>query len=242
MILAAGVGLRLRPLTDQTPKALIEIAGTPILEIVIRRLIKAGVDGMVINLHHFPEKIKEFVVQKKNFGIKIQFSHEPELLDTGGGLKKTAKFFDDGEPFFLHNADVLSDIDLVKMCRFHAEKKALATLAVSHRESGRYLLFDREGLLVGRERTTEKRIEWAASPVDPVERLAFAGIHVISPAIFKNMTSEGAFSIIETYLKSAGQGKKVLAFNTNDCYWSDIGSAEKLQTARQHADQRGLRQ
>ena len=240
MILAAGIGSRLRPLTDGCPKAMIEVGGMPMLEIAIRRLKTAGVTDIVVNTFHLADQIAKFLKAKKNFKVRIELSQEKELLDTGGGLKKVAGFFDDRQPFFLHNADVLTDLDLGKMYRHHEKSKALATLAVSSRESGRYLLFDADGRLRGRETSADKKIEWAGAPAKEAERLAFNGIHVISPTIFPKMTGTGAFSITKTYLRLAGQGEKIHAYRMDEYYWQDIGSPEKLEKVRRYIKEQGL--
>src|SRR5208283_5777856 len=153
MILAAGLGTRLRPLTGDRPKALVEIDGRTLLELTLTRLSKFGIREVIINAHHFADRIFEYLNGRKNFGMKIEISREDVLLDTGGGLKKAAWFFlqdSQDEPFLLHNVDVLSNIDLGRMVRFHKEHEALATLAVQERKSSRYLLFDERGELCGR--------------------------------------------------------------------------------------------
>src|SRR6202043_2058103 len=151
MILAAGLGTRLRPLTDNRPKALVEIDGRTLLEITLSRLRKFGVSEVIINVHHFADMILEYLKTNDNFGMRIEVSREDVLLDTGGGLKKAAHFFVEGssrpdssseEPFIVHNVDVLSAIDLRRMVQFHTENQALATLAVQDRKTSRYLLFD----------------------------------------------------------------------------------------------------
>jgi NDP-sugar pyrophosphorylase family protein len=233
MILAAGVGSRLRPLTDDTPKALIEVGGAPMIERVVRRLKAAGVAEIVVNLFHLPDRIVEFLASRQNFGLRMAFTRETELLDTGGGLKNAAWFFDDGRPFFLHNVDVLSEIDLCGLLQCHQETQALATLAVQGRPSARRLLFDERGRLCGRE--TPEGVEWARAPVRGVERLAFTGIHVIDPAIFPKMNETGIFPITRTYLRLAGEGEKIVAYRADGAYWQDIGSPEKLERARQGA-------
>jgi NDP-sugar pyrophosphorylase family protein len=233
MILAAGVGSRLRPLTDEIPKALLDVGGAPMIERVIRRLQSAGVTELVVNLFHLGDRIVEFLASKGDFGLRIEFTREAELLNTGGGLKNAAWFFDDGRPFFLHNVDVLSDIDLEGLLGFHQEVGALATLAVQRRPSSRQLLFDRDGLLRGRE--SPEGVEWAKGPVSAVERLAFTGIHVIDPAIFPKMTETGVFPITRTYLRLAGEGERIVACRADGRYWQDIGSPEKLEAARKHA-------
>jgi NDP-sugar pyrophosphorylase family protein len=232
MILAAGVGSRLRPLTDTCPKALIDINGVPMLEIVLRRLINAGYTEVVINVFHLADMIVDFLRVRNNFGIHIEISRETELLDTGGGLKKVASFFNDGRPFLVHNVDVLSNIDLNKMQRFHVENGSLATLAVQDRITGRYFLFDEKGMLRGWESVKENRVEWTTAPLAGFQRLAFNGIHVISPEIFPKMREEGAFSIIPTYLRLAGEDEKILAFRVDDYYWRDLGRLEKLEEMR----------
>ncbi len=230
MILAAGVGSRLRPLTNEIPKALLDIGGTPMIEHVIRHLKSAGITELVVNLFHLGDRIVEFLASKDDFGLRIAFTRETDLLDTGGGLKNAAWFFDDGRPFFLHNVDVLSDIDLEGLFRFHHKVEALATLAVQSRPGSRQLLFDRNGQLCGRK--SPEGVEWAAGPRSDVEQLAFTGIHVIDPAIFPKMTETGAFPITRTYLRLAGEGERIVAYRADERYWQDIGSPEKLEAAR----------
>src|SRR5580658_9026793 len=152
MILAAGLGTRLRPLTNDRPKALVEIAGRTLLEIAVERLRQFGVREVIVNTHHFAAMIRDFLATQNNFGMRIEISHEEELLDTGGGLKKAAWFFleDPDEPFILHNVDVISSIDIARMKQFHVEQSALATLAVQQRATSRPLLFDERGQLRGR--------------------------------------------------------------------------------------------
>ena len=149
MILAAGLGTRLRPLTDDRPKALVEIAGRTLLEITLSRLRSFGIREVIINVHHFADMIVEYLKRNDNFGMRIEVSREEVLLDTGGGLKKAAHFFSRipsrrDEPFIVHNVDVISTIDLRRMVQFHTENQALATLAVKDRETSRYLLFDEQ--------------------------------------------------------------------------------------------------
>jgi len=232
MILAAGVGSRLRPLTDETPKALIDVGGVPMIERVIRCLTSAGVTEIVINLFHLADRIVEFLASKGHFGLRIEFTREAELLDTGGGLKNAAWFFEDGRPFFLHNVDVLSDIDLKGLLRFHQSAGGLATLAVQGRPSSRRLLFDQTGCLCGRE--SPEGVEWVKGPISHVERLGFTGIHVIEPAIFPKMTETRVFSINRTYLRLAGEGERIVAYRADGRYWQDVGSPEKLEQARKH--------
>ncbi|HVP56135.1 MAG TPA: nucleotidyltransferase family protein [Candidatus Eisenbacteria bacterium] len=233
MVLAAGLGTRLRPLTNDRPKALVEIGGHTLLEITLTRLRAVGVREVIVNVHHFAEMIAECLAAKQNFGMRIELSREEVLLDTGGGLKKAAWFFlEDGreEPFLLHNVDVISDIDLAQMVEFHRSQRALATLAVQQRTSSRYLLFDELGLLCGRRFEGEQRTE-LARPAEPLQALAFCGIHVISPRLLGMMSEEGAFSIIETYLRLAARENKVAAFRADKYYWRDLGTVGSLRLA-----------
>ena len=229
MILAAGVGSRLRPLTDTLPKALMEAGGKTMLEHVMQRLKQAGVTEILVNLHHLPDAIVNFLNTRGDLGLRLEFSLEPEILDTGGGLKKAAWFFGDGKPFFLHNVDVYSDLDLPGMYRAHDSGNRLATLSVRKRASDRILLFTPEGLLCGREVVSEGRREWAATPVPHAERLAFDGVHVISPALLPMLSEQGAFPILRAYLRLAGQGEIIAAFRSDKSYWKDIGRLDSLQ-------------
>ncbi|MGA3159899.1 MAG: nucleotidyltransferase family protein [Terracidiphilus sp.] len=233
MILAAGLGTRLRPLTDDRPKALVTLAGRTLLEIALARLRSFGVSEVIVNAHHHAEMIADYI-KAHDFGMRIELSLEENLLDTGGGLKKAAHFFSDngGEPFILHNVDVISAIDLGQMVSFHTRQAALATLAVQQRESSRQLLFDEVGRLCGRRivraaKAESPEIEWAR-PAAQVQPLAFAGIHVLSPLIFQKMEEQGAFSIIDAYLHLASRGEKIIAFRADEYYWRDLGRPENL--------------
>jgi mannose-1-phosphate guanylyltransferase len=235
MILAAGLGTRLRPLTDDRPKALVEIAGRTLLEITLARLQAFGVREVIVNVHHFADVIVEYLKAHENFDMKIEVSREDGLLDTGGGLKNVAWFFLENsrsdEPFILHNVDVISTIDLGRMMQFHKENHALATLAVQDRRTSRYLLFDERGQLCGR-RSADKSDELARSAAK-LEPFAFTGIHVISPRLLAKMTEQGVFSIIAPYLRLAGQGEKVLAFRADEYYWRDLGRPVDLKQAEE---------
>jgi NDP-sugar pyrophosphorylase family protein len=228
MILAAGLGTRLRPLTDDRPKALVDIAGRTPLELALTRLREFGIRDVIINTHHFADVIAKYLADHhKNFGMTIEISREDELLDTGGGLKKAAYFFLDSssadEPFILHNVDVISNIDLGRMVKFHTERQALATLAVQDRKTSRYLLFDKTSQLCGRKSGKDDTTELVrqAQHLNP---LAFNGIHVISPRFLSMMTEEGAFSIIATYLRLAASGETILGFRADEYHWRDLGT------------------
>jgi NDP-sugar pyrophosphorylase family protein len=232
MILAAGLGTRLRPLTDNKPKALVEVCGRTLLEITLSRLRSFGFQEVIINVHHFAEVVIAYLKAHDNFGMHIEISRENVLLDTGGGLEKAAWFFLEGpdEPFLLHNVDVLSDIDLARMLEAHRETGALATLAVQQRDSARQLLFDQDGKLCGR-RKRRGVDEEILRPSDALAPLAFCGIHIISPRLLRMFTEEGAFSIIDTYLRFAAARETIQAFRADECYWRDLGRPENITQA-----------
>jgi NDP-sugar pyrophosphorylase family protein len=233
MILAAGLGTRLHPLTDTRPKALVEIAGRTMLEITLLRLRAFDIREVIINVHHFADMIVDYLKAHDNFGMHIAISREEILLDTGGGLKNAAYFFLENsrgseEPFILHNVDVISSIELPLMVKFHTENRALATLAVQGRETFRYLLFDEHFELCGRRSARDQKNELVRTP-QAVEALAFSGIHVISPRLLGMMTEQGAFSIITSYLRLAALREKILAFRADAYYWRDLGTPENVQ-------------
>jgi NDP-sugar pyrophosphorylase family protein len=235
IVLAAGLGTRLRPLTDDGPKALVTVAGRTMLEITLSRLRSFGINEVIVNVHHFANSIIDYLETNGNFGMRIEISREEVLLDTGGGLKQAAWFFlEDGkrkdEPFLVHNVDVLSTIDLARMVRFHREHNALATLAVQQRDTSRPLLFNEQGQLCGRRPNRDAAVEWAL-PVQQVSSLAFCGIHVVSPRIFANISEEGAFPIIPAYLRLAAQGNAILAFRADNFYWRDLGRPADIAAA-----------
>jgi NDP-sugar pyrophosphorylase family protein len=240
MILAAGRGTRLRPLTDDRPKALVTVAGRTLLEITLARLRLFGVDEVIVNTHHYAGMIMDYLQANQNFGMRIEVSHEPVLLDTGGGLKNAASFFLTSdrsldEPFILHNVDVLSNIDLARMVRFHCEHNALATLAVQDRATSRYLLFDEQdrfrGRQDGRAADSVEIRNGEAQSASEWQALAFSGIHVLTPRIFAKIEEEGAFSIIDTYVGLAAQGETIVAFRTDESYWRDLGRPENIVQA-----------
>ena len=245
MVLAAGLGTRLRPLTDSRPKALMEVAGRTLLEITLTRLRESGVTEVIVNVHHFADMVVEYLKAKNNFGMRIEISREDDLLlDTGGGLKKAAWFFlentSKGEPFILHNVDVISNIDLTHMVQVHTQSEALATLAVQHRESSRQLLFDDAIQLCGRKAGRDQPPSMIR-PVQNFQEMAFAGIHVISPRLLPMIQEDGVFSIIDVYLRLAGQGEKIMAFPADGSYWRDLGRPEDLKQAADDLKQGTLR-
>jgi NDP-sugar pyrophosphorylase family protein len=229
MILAAGLGTRLRPLTDVRPKALVEVAGHTMLEIALARLRSFGISEVIVNTHHHGEMVRAYLEAHRYFAMSVEISQEETLLDTGGGLKKAAWFFLQGggrdEPFIVHNVDVISSIDFERMVRFHTEQKALATLAVQARPTSRPLLFDESGQFRGRA------APGALSKEPGMQALAFAGIHVISPHIFEKITEQGVFSIIDSYVRMAGESERIIAFRADEYYWRDLGRPENVSQA-----------
>jgi NDP-sugar pyrophosphorylase family protein len=233
MILAAGLGTRLRPLTDTIPKALVDIGGVTMLERVARRLVDAGATRLIVNVHHHADVLRRFIADHDLFGAEVVISDESDLLrDTGGALAYAAPFFRRDAPFLLHNVDVVSDIDLRSLYRAHCESGPLATLAVMNRDTSRYLLFDQSGLLCGygNERTGMEKI--VRPPAGATERLGFSGIHAVSPRIFELLTEQGIFSIIEVYLRLAAAGERIEAFRVDGARWTDIGKPEQLAAVR----------
>ncbi|MEI6682050.1 MAG: nucleotidyltransferase family protein [Bacteroidota bacterium] len=222
MILAAGLGTRLKPFTDLHPKALFEVEGKTLLEHSLLHLKHAGIHEVIINVHHFAVQIIDFLRQHENFGLKITISDETgELLETGGGVKKAAWFFTGNESAVIRNVDILSDLDLLAMELFHRESHALATLAVRDRQTSRYLLFDRSMQLCGWENITtgERKISRDAPLLSP---FAFSGIQVISPEIFSSVTEKGRFSLTGMYLRLAA-GQKILGYLDEGKIWKDVG-------------------
>ena len=229
MIFAAGLGTRLRPLTENKPKALVEVGGRPLLEIAIRRLKYFGVREVVVNIHHFGKQVVDFLEQHDYFDIDIAISDERRLLlDTGGGLQKAAPHFKDA-PFLVHNVDILSDINLPDLYRAHLASGALATLAVRDRPSSRHLLFDEAGQLAGwrHNRTGEERISRRVVAYQP---LAFSGLYVLSPRIFEFMPPGPVFSIIDVFLEAA-KNERLLAYRHDDSLWLDVGKIAALEEA-----------
>lgn len=234
MILAAGLGTRLRPLTNDRPKALVEVSGRTLLEITIERLRAFGVTALIVNVHHFADQVVDFLKARNNFGMRIEISCEDDLLlDTGGGLKKAAWFFlEDGspEPFLLHNVDVISTIDFAKMFDQHKRTAALATLAVQGRPSSRQLLFNEQGLLCGR-RKGEDPTDESVRRSSVLRPLAFSGIHVVSPRLLPLITENGVFSIIDSYLRLTAAGQAIKSFDANEYNWRDLGTPESIAQA-----------
>jgi len=233
MIFAAGLGTRLKPLTDHMPKALVPVAGKPMLEHVIGKLKASGFDEIVINVHHFAQQIIDFLKANNNFGIKIWISDETdELLDTGGGIKKAASYFD--KPFLVHNADILSNVDLKAMYDYHLTSDNDATLLVSPRKTVRYLLFDEQNHLQGwvNKDTLQTKPEGFVYQPEVQKEYAFGGIHIISPTLFNYMRDDwtGKFPIMDFYLKTCHEAR-IGGYVKEDLQLIDIGKPDTLAKA-----------
>lgn len=235
---AAGLGTRLRPFTLTNPKALVEVAGVPMLERVILKLKNEGFDDFIINLHHFGDKIEDFVKANDNFGVRIRFSDErQELLDTGGALWHARKMLsEDNAPFLIHNVDILSNADLQGLMNAHESQRNDATLLVSDRDSSRKLIFDLSSSLVGWH-NLEKDIykpEGLRPDASIDTEYAFSGIHVMSPdSIFKEMERHkcsGVFSVIDFYMASVGN-LRIKGERMEGLRMIDIGKPETLKLA-----------
>ena len=226
MILAAGFGTRLKPITDHTPKALVKIQGITLLEILIRKMIQAGIKEIIINAHYLADQLVEFIHSKNSFGIHIEFSIEDELLDTGGGLKHAQWFFKDNKPFLLHNVDILSDLDFLQFYNFHIKQDNLVSLACNERKANRVFLFNSENELCG-WRNHQTGNEIFSKSGSTVFELGFSGIHMINPALFNYFPKGDIFSLTPFYLEVARK-KSILAFIHDSKNWFDVGKIETL--------------
>ncbi len=217
-ILAAGLGTRLRPLTDDRPKALVEVNGTTLLELAIHRLEEVGINHIVINVHHFADKVDDFV-RTRRWRCSIDISDERALLlDTGGGLKQAAPLFSGHDNILIHNVDILSDIDLRDVERQHRQQGNLVTLCVSQRDTKRLLEFDSAGLLLGRAEAG----------------LAFSGVSVVSPALFPLLPeADHPYPVIDEYIRLASAGYHIGSYLHTADRWLDVGKLETLELARQ---------
>jgi len=230
MIMAAGKGTRLGKITDSIPKVLVDINGQSVLERAVRKCSSHGFDDIIINVHHFAGKVIREADRLGKEGFKITISDESDSLrETGGGLFKARKFFDDS-PFLLYNADIMTDLDLSVLYNYHKEKHGLATLAVRNRKGNRYFLVDNEGILSGwcNKATGETIISRKA--IEDLTEIAFSGIHIINPEIFNFMT-DGIYTMTSVYLNLASE-QKIFTLQSDWGFWFDIGTPENLEAAR----------
>jgi N-acetyl-alpha-D-muramate 1-phosphate uridylyltransferase len=222
MILAAGLGTRLKPFTNLHPKALYVVGGKTLLEHAVLHLKTAGVDEIIVNVHHFAEQIVDFIHLNQDFGLKMSISDETgELLETGGGLKKASWFFEDCDSAIIRNVDILSDLDLGKMSNCHRDSASLVTLAVRDRPTSRYFLFNDRMELCGWENrgTDEQRYTRESASFKP---FAFSGMQIIDTKIFAMMIEEGNFSLTDLYLRLA-RTQKITGYIEDGVVWKDVG-------------------
>ncbi len=230
MLFAAGLGTRLKPFTDHAPKALAEVNGKSLLEHNIRYLQRFGIYDVIVNVHHFAAMIEDVLFEQDNFGSNITISDErSEILETGGGLKKAAGFFNGEAGFVVMNVDVLTNLDLEKMIAAHTQSNAVATLAVMTRDSSRHLLFDSGMTLCGWKNnvTGEERISRQITPLFP---FAFSGIQVLSPAVLQNIPFDGKFSLIDLYLHLA-KTSTLRGFDHTGNIFIDVGKPGSIEQA-----------
>ncbi len=236
MIFAAGLGTRLRPITDSIPKAMVSIGGKPLLQHIIEKLKCSGFDEIIINVHHFADQIIDFIVSNNSFDIRIEISDETEkLLDTGGAIKKAKWFFDDEKPFLIHNVDILSNIDFNQLYNIHISKQAYASLVVSNRDTFRYLLFDDSSRLNGwiNENTGQIKSPYNNIDTSKLNKMAFSGIQVVDPLIFDCMEDyPEVFSIIDLYLSICNK-KEVISFVPDNFKMIDVGKIDVLSEAEE---------
>jgi NDP-sugar pyrophosphorylase family protein len=237
MILAAGLGTRLQPITNEIPKALVRLGDKNLLEYAILRLKKFGVSEIIINVHHYAEQIIEYLKGAHYSNITIELSMEDKLLDTGGGLKKAAWFLKDSDPFFVLNVDVITDIDLKKMADYHKRYGGVATLAVRTRKTKRFLLFDEEYHLIGWKSEAAGKQILVKEEAKFILPFSFMGIHAISPKIFDHMPDKNVFSVIDWYIDLAKQGEIIKAFRSNSSLWFDVGRLGNLKTLQEIIEQ-----
>ena len=234
MILAAGMGTRLQPLTLTKPKALVEVKGIPMLEIVIKRLIKFGFTDIIINIHHFGDQIVDFLARNNNFGISITLSDERDLLlDTGGGLLKAKDFFADGKPFLVHNVDILTNLDLGQLFAAHTNSNALATLAVKERKTSRSLLIGADQSLCGWKNHQSGKTIIAKGDEANLQPIAFSAVYMLNPSIFPLITENGVFSVMDVFLRLAAS-QSIQTFRHDQDFWIDLGRVENLKEAEQY--------
>lgn len=228
MIFAAGLGTRLKPLTDTMPKALVRVGGQPLLWHVVQKLKSAGYERIVVNVHHFAQQIVDYLAANDNFGLDIRISDETsQLLETGGGIKKARELFDPSEPVLIHNVDILSNLDLVSITR-GLSPVCDALLVVSQRKTKRYLQFDNEMRLIG-----WKNIETGEVKGSEGHSLAFSGIHMISPSLFPLMDAwPDRFPIMDFYLSLCAD-HRLMGYEAHDLRLLDVGKLDSLDHAEQ---------
>ncbi len=234
IIFAAGLGSRLGKVTEDRPKALVEVGGMALLEFAVRKLIKYGFNEIIINVHHLADQIEKFLKNNRNFNIRIEVSDEREqLLETGGGLMKASWFFDDDQPFLTYNVDVITKLDLSALLKYHQNTGAMVTLAGQERNTRRYFLTDERERLVGWENIeTGERID-VLDVEGNVKRVGYSCISLMNPDLFRRISEKGLFSLVSVILRLSKEFPVMIYRHDND-YWTDIGNPERLNEARKH--------
>lgn len=232
MILAAGLGTRLKPFTNHHPKALATVHGKTLLQRNIAYLTSFGIHDIIVNVHHFADQIISHVRENNGFGADVSFSDETDsVLETGGGLVKASGFLKDSDPFILMNVDVLTDLDLNEMLKAHRKQNPVATLAVTLRNTSRYLLFDESDLLCGWENVVSREQKISRTAANYIQK-AFSGIHIIAPKIFDLIEWTGKFSMIDVYLALA-KGQSIYGYDHTGTKFVDVGKPESIALAEQ---------
>jgi NDP-sugar pyrophosphorylase family protein len=230
MIFAAGLGKRLGKITENLPKALVDVNGKTVLQMAVEKCSFYGFDDIIINVHHFADMVEDEVKRLNKIGFTISVSDEREmLLENGGGLYKARGFFDK-KPFLLYNVDIVSDLDLNALFRLHLEKKGLAALAVRHRPGKRFLLVDKEGQLRGWRNISTGQQILAGVKEEGLSEIAFSSMHIVEPEIF-NYMHDGVYSMIDLYLKLA-RDHQIYTLKHDEGYWIDVGTPESLEHVR----------
>jgi len=234
MIFAAGLGTRLKPFTDNHPKALAMVNGKTLLQRNLEYLQRFGIQHIVINTHHFADQINEFIIYHNDPALHIVISHEIDgPFETGGGLAFAASHLNHSDhPFVVMNVDMLTDLDLNGMFEFHQKIQPLATLAVTKRKSSRQLLFNDEMSLVGWKNNSTEEFRWVSGGVEGASGYSFSGIHIIQPAIFNMMPSSGVFSMIDVYLKCAASNL-IVGYDHSGDRIIDVGKPESIAEAEE---------
>lgn len=228
MVFAAGLGSRLGSLTADCPKALVEIDGRPLIDLVLTRLKTAGFNQVIVNVHHHADQVEAWLKENVR-DLEVAISREDELLDTGGGLKKAAGFFGDVEHFLVHNVDVLSDIDLAAFARMHAASGAPASLAVMERKASRYLMIDSGDTVCGRRKGEDGVVDLRREPFGDLDPLGFCGIQMLSTDLLGRLPPVSKYSITDAYLDLAGAGADILGVRVDGARWRDCGRPEDLR-------------
>jgi NDP-sugar pyrophosphorylase family protein len=230
MIFAAGLGKRLGKITETVPKALVDINGKTVLQQAVEKCSASGFDDIIINVHHFADMVEDEVKRLNSLGFRISVSDERDrLLENGGGLYKARNFFGK-DPFLLYNVDIVSDLNLTSLYKLHLEKKGLATLAVRHRPGKRFLLIDKDGQLRGWRNISTGEMILAGVTDEGLSEIAFSSMHIVEPEIF-NYMSEGVYSMIDLYLRLAGE-HNIYTLKHDEGYWIDVGTPESLEYVR----------